>query len=74
MSALLAVIPGHAAIPAVSELAQARARRAWLAIGRGTARDADCAAMALDALQDGARSKPLHGGGYHRCVGVLIMT
>jgi DNA-binding CsgD family transcriptional regulator len=59
----------------VSELAAARARRAWLATERGTASAADCTSMALDALRDGTLlDAALESTAYHRCVGVLIMT
>lgn len=75
MTARLATIPAPSASSAVSELADARARRAWLATRRGTAPAADCAAMALDALHDGTLlDAALHTPAYHRCVGVLIMT
>lgn len=75
MTARRATIPAPSASSAVSELADARARRAWLATRRGTAPAADCAAMALDALHDGTLlDAALHTPAYHRCVGVLIMT
>jgi DNA-binding CsgD family transcriptional regulator len=59
----------------VSELAAARARRAWLATERGTASAAECTSMALGALRDGTLlDAAMDSTAYHRCVGVLIMT
>ena len=67
--------PAQAATSGVFALAEARARRAWLATERGTARAAECTAMALDALHDGTLLEAAsHTPAYHRCVGVLIMS